>query len=206
MPALLDTGSRVDVLTAAINHVLITDGPAGLTLRRIAKVSGVSPASMLQHLGSREHLIRVAAARTARNRRDDIESRACSEGALAFLPATSEHVLSARAWLGWLEIWRCEETLERWITQGRAEERALMARLLDYQLVTDDLDAAVALVDGLTVAVCAPCRPMRVDRARQMLTRQLRLLGCEVRPYEGDLTRPAALGHVTHRERAVSSW
>jgi AcrR family transcriptional regulator len=112
MPRLIDTDDRAGVLVAAVNHVLVMEGPAGLSLRRIAAVSGVSTSSMLHHLGSREHLLRVAAGQTAKARRWDVESRAYTEGATAFLPFTSDQVLDARAWLAWLELWRSEESLD----------------------------------------------------------------------------------------------
>ena len=31
------------------------------------------------------------------------------DGVLAFLPRTDEEVLDTRAWLAWLELWRCED-------------------------------------------------------------------------------------------------
>ena len=102
MPYILDVDSRTDTLAAAINQVLVRHGPAGLTLRAIARVSGVSPGSMLHHLGSREHLIRVAAGQTGRARCLAIESRAWMEGPLAFLPVTGDDVPRlARGWPGW---------------------------------------------------------------------------------------------------------
>jgi AcrR family transcriptional regulator len=112
MPLLIDSESRASTLVNAINHILAGEGPTGLSMRRIAAVSGVSTSSMLHHLGSREHMIRVAAYMTAEARDQDIESRAWGEGALAFLPACGDHVLAARVWLGWQELWRSEDSLD----------------------------------------------------------------------------------------------
>jgi AcrR family transcriptional regulator len=204
MPLLVDNSSRTGTLVAAINRILVLEGPTGLTMRRIAAVSGVGTSSIQHQLGSREHLIRVAAAQTGRARRRDVESRATAEGALALLPASSDHVLDARAWLAWQELWRCEDFLERWLAKVRAEERGLLAGILDFQLATDGLDSAIAMIDGLTVAVCAPTAPMRIDRARHLLARHLKLLGVDERrppsPYV-DLMRD-----VTPPLPHVSSW
>lgn len=112
MPRLIDTESRTGTLIAAVNHILATDGVAGLTLRRIAAVSRVSTSSILHHLDSRERLIHVSAARTAQSRRDRFlaaQDRYDDErGLLALLPGCDDEILDARAWLGWLELWRSD--------------------------------------------------------------------------------------------------
>lgn len=199
MPHLIETDSRAGALVAAVNHVLLTHGPTGLTMRRIAQVSGVSTSSILHHLGSREHLLRVAAGQTAAARIRDIEYRSLHEGALSFIPTTGEHVLEARSWLAWQEMWRSEEFLVKWIGRGRAEERALLARVLDFQLSTDALDASVAMVDGLTVAVCAPQQPMRLERARALWIAHLKRYGADLRPMPSD--DEDFYGHVTPLHR-----
>ena len=173
MPLRLDTDNRTDVLARAVNDVLIDHGPAGLTLRRIARASGVSPASILHHLGSREHLLRVAAHWTRRHRLRELEAASWSDGALAFIPRSGDELLDARAWLAWLELWRSEEFLERTFTDARNDELNLLAALTGHQLTRPRLDAAAALVDGLLVAVCSPAAPLRLDLARQILREQL---------------------------------
>ena len=170
MPMLLDTETRTDCLVRAINDVLIDQGPAGLSLRRIARASGVSTSSILHHLGSREHLLRVAAHRTARARVSAFRSLSAVDGALAFLPQDAEELLDTRAWLAWLELWRAEDSLERVIREGREDERALLAGTLEYRLPGPDLDALMALIEGLRIAVCGPGRPMRREVAREILT------------------------------------
>ena len=173
MPMLIDTDSRADVLVRAINYVLADHGPAGLTLRTIARASGVSTSSMLHHLGSREHLIRVAAHRTARGRLSWLRAESSLDGALAFIPRTADEVIDARTWLAWLELWRSEEFLERVIAEARDEERGLLASVLGYRLTRPELDAAYALIDGLLTAICSPRQPMRLDQARRLLAGHL---------------------------------
>jgi AcrR family transcriptional regulator len=169
MPMLIDIESRAGVLVRAINDVLIEHGPAGLSLRRISKFSGVSTSSMLHHLGSREHLLRVAAATTARQRLQHLLLESERDGVLAFLPRDGDELLDTRAWLAWLELWRSEDFLARWIAENRDEEIALLAARTDYGLSRHELDGRMALIEGLRVAVCAPVRPMRLDVAREVL-------------------------------------
>src|SRR3954453_13157747 len=109
MPRLIETETRTDAVVAAVNEVLARDGAPGLSLRAIARESGVSTSSLLHHFRSREHLIRIAAHRTGRARVRAIDRRTVVDGPLAFLPAGGDDVVDARAWLAWLELWRSED-------------------------------------------------------------------------------------------------
>ena len=169
MPTLFDTETRTDTLVRAVNDILIESGPAGLTIRNIAKVSRVSPASIYGHMGSREHLLRVAAVRTSRARIDDLRRESHLGGVLAFLPGDSEGVLDTRAWLAWLELWRSEDFLARWVAESRDSELSVLATITNYEWRRPELDELLALVDGLRVAICAPLRPMRLETAREIL-------------------------------------
>jgi AcrR family transcriptional regulator len=169
MPMLINTDQRTRELVRAINEILADCGPPGLTMRRIADLSGVSTSSILHHLGSREHLLRVAAGATGRARIVSLTAEIELDGALAFLPRSDDELLDARTWLAWLELWRCEGFLGRWIEESRADELALLAHTTDYRLTKVDLVATLALVDGLRVAMCAPRDPMRRDDARSTL-------------------------------------
>jgi AcrR family transcriptional regulator len=183
MPILIDIESRTGLLVRAVNDILIESGPAGLTMRNIAHASRVSASSIYGQMGSREHLLRVAAGQTARARLESIRAESTLDGVLAFIPRTSEEVLDARAWLGWLELWRSEAFLERWISEPRDEERGLLARLTEYDWRRSELDELLALIEGLQVAVCAPVRPMRLEVARAILeTRCHTLAGSRVLP------------------------
>lgn len=172
MPMLLDTDARTQVLVRAINMVLAEHGSQALTMRRIAEASGVSTSSIVHQLGSREHLLRVAAATTARARVAHLLGESSTDGVLAFLPRNEPELIGTRAWLAWLELWRCEQFLGRWIAEGRAAEVALLARLTDRR-IDRDLDASLALIDGLRIAVCAPRDPMPREASRQVLAAHL---------------------------------
>jgi AcrR family transcriptional regulator len=174
MPHLIDTESRTEVLVDAINEILALEGSPGLTLRRLARLSGVSTSSMLHHYGSREHLLRVAAHRTARARLQTLRGAIMVEGVQGFLPHADEELPATRAWLAWLELWRHIDFVGRSLADHRANERALLARTLGVGTTSDELDAAIALVDGLLVGLCRPKDPMSPADARRVLAHALR--------------------------------
>ena len=170
MPRLLDTDSRTDTVVCAINEILARDGAAGLTMRAIGRESRISPGSLTMHYNSREHLLRVAAHRTGRARRDEIRSRSYTEQALAFLPRDLEETVEARVWLSWCDLGRSAESLSETIREARAEELGLLAQVFDYHLARPELDALYALLEGLTAAVCAALDPMPLATARAIAT------------------------------------
>jgi hypothetical protein len=76
--------------------------------------------------------------------------------------------------------------------------------VLDFQLTSDALDTTCALIDGLTVALCAPSSPMRVAQGRRLLVEHLVRhgvdLGRDLSPYV------ERLRDVTPPLPHVSSW
>ena len=187
MPMLIDTESRTDVLVRAINDVLIELGPAGLSMQRISQYSRVNKSSIYHHLDSREHLLRVAAGITGKAHLSALRTGIDTDGVLAFLPRSDDELLEARAWLAWLELWRCEDFLDRWIARVRDDELALMARATDFRLTRPELEAALALVDGLRIALCAPRQPMRREAARAILATHL-AVPCTPIPHQDEHT------------------
>jgi AcrR family transcriptional regulator len=175
MPRLIDSGTRTDNVVIGINWLMATGGPRALTLRAIAREVRISPASLLHHFDNLDRLLGVAAFRTAEDRLDAIRRRQRREGVLAFLPGAADDLVFVRAWLGWLEMWRSYDVIEPAITENRRWERALLAETVDHQLARDELDALRATIDGLTVAICAPERPLALPRAREILASDLSL-------------------------------
>ena len=175
MPRLIETESRTDVVVLAMNTLLATRGTTSLTLRTIARQSGVSTSSLLQHYGSREHLLRVGAHRTGRARQQSIDRRLAWEGPLAFLPADEDDLLDAAAWLAWCELWRTEEGLQRTVRDARVNELGLLAHATGQRWGSDDLQRTASLVEGLVIAMCAPVEPLDAVRARTLLAQHLGL-------------------------------
>ncbi|MGH3347531.1 MAG: TetR/AcrR family transcriptional regulator [Nocardioides sp.] len=169
MPMLIDTITRTGALVTAINQLMADGGPRALSVRAVGRESRVSPSSIIHHYGSMEQLLRVAAHWTGRARREAISGRA-HEGASAFLPATDDDVVDARVWLAWCELWRSDPAVELVIGEARDDERVLLARLTDFAHPAEELDLLAALIEGLTVAVCAPHDPVSPEDARRLLT------------------------------------
>lgn len=169
MPMLLDTESRTSAVTWAINDLIIEGGVPLLTMRAIAKRTGTSTSSLLHQFGNREHMLRVAAGQTARARLHDIAARTDSSGAFAFLPADEPHVMHARLWLAWCEVWRYEEHIRRSIDDAHQRQRHMLAQVLPPGTTTEQLDGTLALLDGLLAALTRPCDPMTLERAHAVL-------------------------------------
>jgi len=167
---------RAEVLTDAVNDILLRDGAAALTLRTIGREARVSPSSIVHHLGSRERLLRVAANITSRQHLDDIDSRS-ADGVLAHLPKDDGN-RNAALWLAWAELARAESTL--WSTVGKwhLDECATFARHFipptgeGRQPRPDRLavDTSYAVLIGLRAALTRHLEPITIDRARELLT------------------------------------
>lgn len=165
----MDTSSRTDALVVAVNSILVTQGVFGLTLRSIARESGVSAGSQLHHFDRRERLLGVVAHRTGVRLLHEIQSRSYVEGVAAFLPGDDDGVLLTRAWLAWVELWRSETWLVEIVGDLRRRELRMLAETHEFRLVRPDLDVLMAVVEGLRVALCAPVRPMPPRHARELL-------------------------------------
>lgn len=173
----IDTADRAHEIARAVDHLIVTGGLGAVTLRNIGALVGRSPAALSSHLTNRDRLMRVSASIAARERLHTIDRRVPFDGVGAFLPRSDDDVLASRAWLGWLELWRTDEGLEHVMTEAREDERRLLAWALDHTLERDRLDIALATIDGLTTAVCAPTSPMPVRRAHSLLVTAVRTLG-----------------------------
>lgn len=176
MPRLVNSLTRTDDVTAAINDVILEDGLAGLSMRAIATRALLSPASLHHHYGSREHLLRVAASVTGESRLEQIRWRLPREGPVAWLPRNDEDVLVARAWLAWCEMWRSHDWIVHIVEKIRDQELFELSRHYEFRVTRDDLDTVFALIDGLLVAVCRPMQPLPRGEARRLLERALRRL------------------------------
>jgi hypothetical protein len=133
VPRLIDSHTRTGAMVLAINHILVTQGVFGLTLRTIARESGFSTGSLLHHFGHRERVLGVAAYQTGRSLQSEIGSGAVRHGVEAFLPMDDEGVLLTRAWLSWCELWRSEDWLTETVGDLRAQERGMLAEAHDFQ-------------------------------------------------------------------------
>ncbi len=169
MPRLIDTDLRTADMVTGVNRVLAMHGIPGLTMRLIARESGISTGSLMHHFETRERILRIAAHRTGRALISAAESDSLWIGLDAFLPGDEETMRLTRAWLAWCELWRSEPWLEETVSELRWRERCALAELHERESADQRLDVVVAALDGLRGAVCAPVSPMPVDRARALL-------------------------------------
>ena len=169
MPRLIDRDLRTADLVVGVNRVLATHGIPGLTMRMIARESGISTGSLMHHFETRERILRIAAHRTGRTLISAAESDSLWIGLDAFLPSDEETKRLTRAWLAWCELWRSEPWLEETVTELRWRERRALAELHEVQPEDPRLDTVVVVLDGLRGAVCAPVSAMCVDRAQDLL-------------------------------------
>ena len=104
-----------------------------------------------------------------RARATSLRCEAATDGVLAFVPRHGEEVLEARAWLGWLELWRVEDCVGRWIEDSRAEELGLLAQLADHQLLRAGARLAAGAHRRTADRRLRSGKPMRPERARTIL-------------------------------------
>jgi AcrR family transcriptional regulator len=97
--------TRATILAAAV-QTLQRDGVEGFTLDGVARRSGVVKGLLLYHFGSRNRLLRAAAARIATSREEALRRALGKRGSVAGLDACWEELRrqaedgTARAWLG----------------------------------------------------------------------------------------------------------
>ncbi|WP_248581478.1 TetR family transcriptional regulator [Nocardioides sp. InS609-2] len=109
MPRLIDAPSRTDTMVWGVNYLLALHDPTGVTLRALARTTGISTSSLMHHYGNREHIMRVAAHRTAKAREQRIWVELRDLGITAFLPqGAEEDMRDARVWLAWREVHRSD--------------------------------------------------------------------------------------------------
>lgn len=194
MPRLLDVDDRVSTLTAAIEGLLGEGGVGAVSMRAIARESGVSTSSMHHHLDTRERMLRVCCDESVRVRLRSLTEAVIDTGPLALLPAPGDQdaLWQTRVWQGWHELWRCTPSLGPVLLQARAAERRLVARALDHRLPLPEVARLHALVEGLRAAVCQPEEDLLPHEARACLATQL-ADACGVDPGR-PLVDPAAWG------------
>lgn len=173
MPHLTDEPHRAWVLMLAANELLLDRGVAALTIRNIARTSGVSTSSIYHQLDSRERLLSVTSGLFAEHRWRHLCHEARTDGAYALLPRHAPEVLATRLWLSWLEVWRGEPGLAPRAERAWRQDHDLLNIATRGSLSSAEEEATAALLDGLRMAVCAPADPMPLARAREVLARHL---------------------------------
>ena len=97
MPRSIDRDLRTADMVMGVNRVLASHGIPGLTMRMIARESGISTGSLMHHFET----LRIAAPHRADTHRSPSDSLWI--GLDAFLPSDEETRRLTRAWLAWCE-------------------------------------------------------------------------------------------------------
>lgn len=168
---------RDEYLLVALNRVIATDGVGALTVRRVADELNMAGSTLLHHYGTRARFLAVGAREMCRARHSWLASRVFIQGPVGFLPDDDEGLVGARAWVGWLELWRSEDDLEQVFRDARDDELALLAECVGHRLERDELRHVLALVDGLYAAIAEPVQPLRPRTAAAILSAHVRRLG-----------------------------
>lgn len=178
MPQLMNSEDRVYSLALAMDGLLVTGGPPAMTMRKIAGAAGWSPSTLLDHFGSRNHMLRVCLHASAGIRLEEMRWRVAIQGLTGLLPPAGDAHAQARIWAGWESIGRFEPLLERTLTDSHEEELHIIATALGSRMMArrrapeaadadaeptrsgswtrPPLAATKALLDGIRWAMATP--------------------------------------------------
>lgn len=133
----------------------------------VLRWSGAS--GLIHHFDNLERLLMIVADLTADAHLHDISRRTWCDGVAAFLPERIEDIVDARIWLGWLEMARSYESVERVVGRARDSELELLAEAVGLEVHDEELPALRATIDGLRQAITLPHRPLPLERAQRIL-------------------------------------
>ena len=122
MPYVYDATERTEELASTMVAIMGDEGVRGLSLRAVSRRSGVTTSSALNHYGSWARLRTLGAALTASRRQDQVGGRHVRD-LLAYVPSTATELRDARAWLGWEELGRADESIAAVVAVTRDNER-----------------------------------------------------------------------------------
>jgi len=180
----LDTNSRTDDIVDGISRLVLEGGFERVTLRAIAGQVRISPGTLINHLGSRERILRVCAFRFAHRRMRELDEQVRRVGAAGLMPLDHHDLRSARVWLAWREVARHADGPANAVAEADRTEEWLLRRALASDSRPDEMagrllpDTAIQLclatLRGLREAVCARGEhALDVATARELWVAQL---------------------------------
>jgi AcrR family transcriptional regulator len=155
-----DFQDRLHIVTDSAVGLLRAHGAAGLTIRRIATDCEMSIGWLTNRFENKDRMISLITMTVGERWLQWITSRVDEMGTLALLPDSDDEIPAVNVWLTLLDLGRIHEGVGAQTAAVRAQERAWAATLLrtgpTHYPSPDDINATIALVDGLRVALCAP--------------------------------------------------
>jgi AcrR family transcriptional regulator len=208
----VDHAERREIFAEAALRVIMKDGIAGLTVRRVSQEAGYTTGALTHYFQSKDQLLVQASeqsARLVRERMARAESivpavEAIRRVVALALPLTAETRSYWRIWVGFWERSSYDDEVARTMRLRYQEWRQRLARLLQRAQEEGDVaagvniaqaaDALVALVDGIGVEVLLGVQ--RIPAARQRAMFDLWLETVRSKPIGGDeaAVKPAATG------------
>jgi AcrR family transcriptional regulator len=171
MARAVDHAERREIFAAAALRVIMRDGIAGLTVRRVAAEAGFTTGALTHYFNSKDQLLIEASelsARLVRARMERLERTAPALAAIRkvvtlALPVTAEIRGYWRIWVGYWERSSYDDEVARVMRLRYDEWRGRLERLLTRALAEGDVaadvdpqraaEALIALVDGIGVQV-----------------------------------------------------
>jgi AcrR family transcriptional regulator len=208
----VDHAERREIFAEAALRVIMKDGIAGLTVRRVSQEAGYTTGALTHYFQSKDQLLVQASeqsARLVRERMARAESivpavEAIRRVVALALPLTAETRSYWRIWVGFWERSSYDDEVARTMRLRYQEWRQRLARLLQRAQEEGDVapgvsisqaaDALVALVDGIGVEVLLGVQ--RIPAARQRAMFDLWLETVRSNSLGGDeaAEKPAAAG------------
>lgn len=170
MPRLLDTNTRTDDLAHALAVLIHETGLEAPSSRRIAAAINLNIGSLYHHYESRQRLLRVLSYQIGLALVDSASSELRRDGVGALLRSDEDGTMLTRAWLGIVELGRCDEHVGHSVAAILLRERSsLMLVTGERQPDSERLEMLQSLLHGLRVATTRSCDPLDVDIARRLL-------------------------------------
>ena len=153
--------------------LILENGLAAVTVRGVAKKIGIAAPSLLGWYGSAQKVRFVVGQTYCARWVQWIQRRTYEDGLLALLPLTEDEVGWTRVWQVVLELARLDDDVAGCVDDALAFERDLVGR----EVPNEDVDEALAVVDGLRQAVARTLHPMDPVHARDIFARWLARTG-----------------------------
>ena len=167
-----------DMVTDAAVEVLRDATLPGLSVRALARWMGITGPALTQRFGSRQRILEIVLTRYTRRWLGWAGWPDPTDACPARIPESPIEIHALRVWLALHELANGEhragnDELSGVLTWARQEERELLGRGLDDRLarrVTDlEVDATLALLEGLRCALAVPEPKLTADEARSIL-------------------------------------
>ena len=193
----VDHSERREIFAAAALRVIVKEGIAGLTVRRVSQEAGYTTGALTHYFQSKDQLLVEASEQSARLVREQmVKAEAITPAVEAIrqvvslaLPLTPTRRSYWRIWVGFWERSSYDDSVARTMRLRYVEWRERLVRLLRRAQVEGDValgvdvpqaaTALIALVDGIGVGVLLGVQKIPPAQQRAMFDRWLETVRTE---------------------------